>query len=103
VGVQGLSVTRAEASMLTFDDDFHSDPTGCFLCAKTESGVRVRFNIGTMILQDELDQKGRAINDETNVALCKKERPRIEAACRHAFASRQSDCIDLQPSDFHAS
>jgi hypothetical protein len=88
--------------MLTFDDDFHSDPTGCFLCAKTESGVRVRFNIGTMILQDELDQNGPAINDETNVALCVKERSQIEAACRRAFANRPSERIDLQPSDFHA-
>ena len=89
--------------MLTFDDDFHSDPTGCFLCAKTEIGVRVQFNIGTMILQDELDQKGPAINDEMNVALCVKERSRIEAACRRAFASRPSERIDLQPSDFHGS
>jgi hypothetical protein len=53
-----------------------------------------------MILQDELDQKGPAINDETNVTLCVKERSRIEAACRRAFASRPSARIDLRPSDF---
>ena len=40
---------------------------------------------------------GNPVHHEENVvALCMKERPRIEAACRHAFASRPSERIDLQ-------
>jgi hypothetical protein len=38
--------------------------------------------------------------DDANVALCEKERTRIEAACRRAFANRPSTRVKLEPSDF---
>jgi hypothetical protein len=87
--------------MLTFED-FHSDDDvfGCVLWASETVMGRVRFNIGRKILQDELDG-ANPVHSDVNVALCEKERPRIEAACRHA--SRPSERIDPQPSDFHAS
>jgi hypothetical protein len=34
------------------------------------------------------------------VALCEKERTRIEAACRQAFANRPSTHVKLEPNDF---
>lgn len=43
---------------------------------------------------------GNAVHDDANVAVCEKERPRIEAACRRAFAAWPSGRVDLVPSDF---
>jgi hypothetical protein len=43
---------------------------------------------------------GNAVHDDANVALCEKERTRIEAACRRAFANRPSARVKLEPSDF---
>jgi hypothetical protein len=85
--------------MLTFDDRFHSDGVGSFLWADELTMKRVRFAIGPKILQDVL-HGGNPVHDEANVALCQKERPRIEAACRRAFAARPSARVDLEPSDF---
>lgn len=89
--------------MLKFDDRFASDGIlGCVLWADEPTMKRVRFGIGPEILEDVL-HGGNVVHDDANLALCEKERPRVEAACRHAFASRPSKRIDLQPSDFHAS
>lgn len=86
--------------MLTFDVSFHSDHArGCFLWADETVMGRVRFYIGSTILQDVL-HGGNPVHDAANVALCDKERPRIEAACRRAFASRPSAFVDLRPTDF---
>jgi hypothetical protein len=86
--------------MLTFDASFHSDGVlGCVLWADETVMGRVRFDIGPKILEDVL-HGGNPVHDDANVALCERERPRIEAACRRAFASRPSERIDLQPSDF---
>jgi len=88
--------------MLTFDVSFHSDDRalGCVLWAdETEMG-RVRFDIGSLILQDVL-HGGNPVHGPANVALCERERPRIEAVCRHAFAIRPSGQIKLEPSDFN--
>jgi hypothetical protein len=91
------------SNVLTFDVEFHSDDDvlGCVLWADETVMGRVRFNIGRKILQDELKGEN-PVHGNLNVALCEKERARIEAACRDAFASRPSKCIDLQPSDFRA-
>ena len=72
--------------MLTFDNEFASDGAcGCLLWADGPSVKRVRFSIGQMILQDLL-HGGNPVHDQNNVALCERERPRIEDACRRAFA-----------------
>jgi hypothetical protein len=86
--------------MLTFDLSFHSDGVlGCVLWADETVMGRVRFEIGSLILQDVL-RGGNPVHDEANVELCERARPRIEAACRQAFANRPSERIDLQPNDF---
>jgi hypothetical protein len=88
--------------MLTFDVDFHSDDRelGCVLWADETVMGRVRFDIGSLILQDVL-RGGNPVHGPDNVKLCDRERPRIEAACRHAFATRPSGQIKLEPSDFN--
>jgi hypothetical protein len=87
--------------MLTFDDHFASDGGfGCVLWATDEpANKRVRFNIGSEILQDVLHGKS-PVHHEVNVNLCNRERHRIEEACRRAFANRPSESINLEPSDF---
>jgi hypothetical protein len=87
--------------MLIFDPDFHADPEafGCILWAEETVLRRVRFDIGPNILEDVL-HGGNPVHDDANVALCEKERPRIEAACREAFANRPSTHVKLEPSDF---
>jgi hypothetical protein len=86
--------------MLTFDLSFHSDGVlGCVLWADQTVMGRVRFDIGPNILEDVL-HGGNAVHDDANVALCEKERTRIEAACRRAFANRPSTRVKLEPSDF---
>jgi hypothetical protein len=95
--------------MLTFDDQFASgqpvprvqdgvNSLGCVLWADTDKR-RVRFYIGPLILEDVL-HGGKPVHDDKNVELCVRERSRIEAACRRAFASRPSAYIALQPFDF---
>ena len=87
--------------MLTFDQSFFPDGVlGCVLWADETVMGRVRFDIGSRILQDML-HGGNPVHDDANVALCERERPRIEAACRSAFAIRPSRHIKLQPSDFN--
>jgi hypothetical protein len=96
--------------MLTFDDQFASgqpvprvqdnvNSLGCVLWADARDKRRVRFYIGPLILEDVL-HGGNPVHDDKNVELCARERPRIEAACRRAFASRPSAYIALQPFDF---
>jgi hypothetical protein len=86
--------------MLTFDLSFHSDGAlGCFLWADETVMRRVRLHIGPAILEDVL-HGGNPVHDAANEALCERNRERIEAACRRAFAERPSERIDLQPTDF---
>ena len=86
--------------MLTFDDSVHSDGlVSCFIQADEPKMGRVTFYIGPIILQDVL-HGGNPVHDDANKALCKRNRERIEAACRRAFADRPGERIDLRPSDF---
>jgi hypothetical protein len=88
--------------MLTFDPTFHTDGVlGCVLWADETLRGRVRFDIGANILEDVL-HGGNAVHDDANVALCEKERTRIETACRQAFANRPSTHVRLESSDFTA-
>lgn len=96
-----MTSEHGEARMLKFDNDFHSGDRalGCILWAEETVMERVRFDIGSCILQDAL-HGGNPVHGAANVALCKRERPRIEAACRRAFATRPIRQIKLEPSDF---
>ena len=85
--------------MLTFEDRFESSVLACFLWADEPTMKRVRFGIGSKVLQDVL-HGGNPVHDDANKKLCENERSRIEAACRKAFASRPSESIDLEPDDF---
>jgi hypothetical protein len=95
--------------MLTFDDQFASGrpvprgqdnvSLGCVLWADAPDKHRVRFYIGPLILEDVL-HGGNSVHDDRNVELCARERPRIEAACQRAFASRPSAYIALEAFDF---
>jgi hypothetical protein len=98
-----LSPTSKEEgrkSVLTFDDSFHSDGVnGCVIWANETKLRRVRFNVGPDVLREVL-HAGNPVHDNANVALCERERSRIEAACRSAFANRPSASVDLRPVDF---
>jgi hypothetical protein len=87
--------------MLTFDLSFHSDGVlACVLWAdETVMGARAFRHRPQLILEDVL-HGGNAVHDDANMALCEKERARIEAACRRAFANRPSTRVKLEPSDF---
>jgi hypothetical protein len=86
--------------VLTFDDRFHSDGVnGCVIWASEPKLRRVRFNVGPDVLREVL-HGGNPVHDNANLALCKKEWSRIEAACRSAFANRPSASVDLRPVDF---
>jgi hypothetical protein len=43
---------------------------------------------------------GNPVHDDKNIELCKRERARIEAACRAAFNKLESQYIELDPSHF---
>lgn len=86
--------------MLTFDPSFHSDGVlGCVLWADETLMGRVRFDIGHRILEDVL-QGGNPVHDKENEKLCERNRERIEAACRRAFADRPGEHVELEPADF---
>jgi hypothetical protein len=109
-GPQRATSSLERRNMLTFDDQFASGQPvprvqdgvnflGCVLWADASDKRRVRFYIGPLILEDVL-HGGKPVHDDKNVELCVRERSRIEAACRRAFASRPSVYIALQPFDF---
>jgi hypothetical protein len=85
--------------MLVFDDEFvlSGQRNCCTLWAKEPKLKRVCFSIDTNLLPNA--PKGAHI-DLAELELCERERARIEAACRRAFANRASRCIDLQAADF---
>src|SRR5262249_32341869 len=60
---------------------------------------RVRFEIPGLVLEDVLGG-GNAVNLHQSVNLCRRERARIEKACRRALAERPGDRILLEPRDF---
>jgi hypothetical protein len=65
--------------MLTFEDRFESSVLACFLWADEPTMKRVRFGIGSKVLQDVL-HGGNPVHDDANKKLCENERSRIEAA-----------------------
>jgi hypothetical protein len=95
----GHSQRIRRKTMLKFDDDFVAAPLACILWADAPSAKRVRFLINRLILTDVLSG-GNPVDDDANLALCRAERARIEAACTHAFASRPADHIELRRIDF---
>jgi hypothetical protein len=92
--------------MLTFneEDDFHpgnqETGEGCLIWANASRSKRVRFFINRSILIDTLNCES-AFANEIAIACCRRERSRIEAACRRAFARQPDDkFIALQAHDF---
>ena len=87
--------------MLSFDAEFRVSGyrNSCTVWASEPKLTRVRFSINNNILTDVL-KGGNPAHDFANLALCERERPRIEAACRLAFTNRASADIQLQPRDF---
>jgi len=89
--------------MLSFNNHpiVSDDVLGCKLLADEATFGAVQFSIGPTILSDVLHGRN-PVHHYDNLKLCDRERPCIEAACRHAFAVRPSARIDLEPSDFRA-
>jgi hypothetical protein len=85
---------------MNFDRSFISDGMlGCLIWADEPTVKRVRFFIGSLVLQDVL-HGGNPVHDEANIALCERERSRIEKASRRAFAERPGARIELKRADF---
>ena len=98
--IDALVWMRHAPPMRTFDDRFASDgDLGCLIWADEPTYRRVRFSIGRDILIDVLGGRNPIVEDR-NLALCQRERQRIEAACQRAFNERPSASIGLQARDF---
>jgi hypothetical protein len=69
--------------------------SGCVLLARLPNEKQVQFVLTPKILAEVLRDK--AAND---VDLCQKNRDRIEAASRKAYAERPSASIELEADDF---
>ena len=76
---------------LAFDDHFVPVPFRCLLWADEPVHERVRFEVATDVLKAL--GGGNPVHSDDNVALCERERSRIEAACRNAFAEGPSPRI----------
>jgi hypothetical protein len=90
--------------MLAFDARFEPDEDangllGCILWANEPKFGRVRFHVGSGILSDVL-HGGNPVHHDANMRLCETSRPRIEKACRRAFARDQSVSVELCFIDF---
>jgi hypothetical protein len=90
--------------MLAFDDRFVPDGDkdglhGCILWADEPKFGRVRFHLGSFILVEVLHGGSPAHQDE-HVTLCEKHRPRIEKACRRAFARDPDPRVEVRSIDF---
>jgi hypothetical protein len=90
--------------MLVFDACFEPNGPadgllGCVLWADEPKFGRVRFHLGSLILSDVL-HSGNLVHQDENVRLCETYRPRIEKACRRAFARDQNVRMELSFIDF---
>ena len=90
--------------MLVFDARFEPDDVvngllGCVLWADEPKLGRVRFHVGRGILSDVL-HGANPVHHNENARLCEASRPRIEKACRRAFARDQSVRFELSFIDF---
>ena len=88
-------------AMLIFDPQFGLGQyeNSCVLWASIGASRRIQFSIPPAVLKDLLNG-GNPVHDIENAQLCERERPRIEAACRNAFAGWPSTRITLRTSDF---
>ena len=90
--------------MLKFDDHFVPDGIeggllGSTLWTSEPRLGRVRFHLDRFILVDVL-HGGNPACQVDNLKLCESWRPRIEKACRRAFARDQADRVEVRPIDF---
>jgi hypothetical protein len=89
-----------EDPMLAFDARFVPDgvEVGCLLWADEPKFGRVRFHLGSFILVNVLH--GANPVPQENVKLCESVRPRIEKACRRAFARGPETRVEARSIDF---
>jgi hypothetical protein len=102
--VCGSGVRPGSSQMLAFDARFVPDGVeegllGCILWADEPKFGRVRFHLGSFILLDVLHGANPVHQDE-NVKFCESCRPRIEKACRRAFARDPDTRVEVRSIDF---
>ena len=91
---------RAPRPLLTFDAHFEAEGSlRVCLWAEHQSRSRIRFEIGPDVLSGVLGAANPEHNDE-NLALCRRERLRIVAACSNALRRSALNQIRLEPRDF---
>ena len=99
-GRRSKSDQRAPRPLLAFDAQFVADePFRVYLWAEHQSRSRIRFEIGPDVLSEVLGGANPAPDDE-NLALCRRERLRIVAACSNALRRSALNEIRLEPRDF---
>jgi hypothetical protein len=91
---------RAPRPLLAFDAHFVADDSHrVYLWAEHQSRSRIRFEIGPDVLSEVLGG-ANPVHDDENLALCRRERLRIVAACSNALRRSALNEIRLEPRDF---
>jgi hypothetical protein len=99
-GRRSKSDQRAPRPLLAFDTDFVVDgSSGVHLWAEHQSRSRIRFEIGPDVLSEVLGG-GNPVSHDDSLALCRRERLRIVAACSNALRRSALNEIRLLPGDF---
>jgi hypothetical protein len=98
-GRRARSDQRAPRPLLAFDADFELSGSSVHLWAEHRSHSRIRFEIGPEVLTGVLGG-ANAVGDDDNLALCRRERLRIIAACSNALRRSALNEIRLEPTDF---
>jgi hypothetical protein len=90
---------RAPRPLLAFDAHFVADePFRVHLWAEHQSRSRIRFEIGPDVLSEVLG--ANPIGHDETLALYRRERLRIVAACSNALRRSALNEIRLEPRDF---
>jgi hypothetical protein len=85
---------------IEFEANFRPDfLPRCLLWVDEPTHGHIRFEITTRVLEDVLGC-GNAVHHDENAQLCERERPRIEAACRRAFAEHPGARVVVEPRHF---
>ncbi|MTD92846.1 hypothetical protein GIW81_00690 [Hyphomicrobium sp. xq] len=99
-GRRSKSDQQAPRPLLAFDAQFEADDSlRVYLWAEHQSRSRIRFEIGPDVLSEVLGSADPA-HDDDNLALCRRERLRIVAACSNALRRSALNEIRLEPRDF---
>ena len=99
-GRRSKSDQRAPRPLLAFDPQFETDGSlRVYLWAEHQSRSRIRFEIGPGVLSEVLGG-AHLVHDDERLALCRRERLRIVAACSNALRRSALNEIRLEPRDF---